>query len=106
LVIIRFQYKYILDLVPEDVQKKMPPPYHDLPATLLGRLAVDQHYKGQRLGEYLLMDALRIAFDASEYHIGSMALIAHPLIMMQKHSMPNTILSNWIPAICFCHCKP
>jgi predicted GNAT family N-acyltransferase len=67
------------DLVPEDVQKKMPPFYHELPATLLGRLAVDQNYKGQRLGEYLLMDALKVAFDASEKHVGSMALIVDPL---------------------------
>jgi predicted GNAT family N-acyltransferase len=67
------------ELVPEDVQKKMPPSYHDLPATLLGRLAVDQNYKGQRLGEYLLMDALKVALDASEKHIGSMALIVDPL---------------------------
>jgi predicted GNAT family N-acyltransferase len=67
------------DLVPEDVQRKMPPSYHDLPATLLGRLAVDQNYKGQRLGEYLLMDALRVAFETSQKHIGSMALIVDPL---------------------------
>ena len=67
------------DLVPEDVQKKMPPSYHDLPATLLGRLAVDQNYKGQRLGEYLLMDALKVALDVSEKHIGSIALIVDPL---------------------------
>ncbi|WCT14438.1 GNAT family N-acetyltransferase [Mucilaginibacter jinjuensis] len=67
------------DLVPEETQKKMPPSYHDLPATLLGRLAVDQNYKGQRLGEYLLMDALKKAFDTSEKHIGSMALIVDPL---------------------------
>lgn len=67
------------DLVPEGVQKKMPPSYHDLPATLLGRLAVDQNYKGQRLGEYLLMDALRVALETAENHVGSMALIVDPL---------------------------
>jgi predicted GNAT family N-acyltransferase len=67
------------ELVPDDVQRKMPPSYHDLPATLLGRLAVDQNYKGQRLGEYLLMDAFRMAFDTSEKHVGSMALIVDPL---------------------------
>jgi predicted GNAT family N-acyltransferase len=67
------------DLVPEAVQKKMPPAYHDLPATLMGRLAVDLHYKGQRLGEYLLMDALRVAYETSQKHIGSMALIVDPL---------------------------
>lgn len=67
------------DLVPQEVQKKMPPSYHDLPAALLGRLAIDQNYKGQRLGEHLLMDALQKAFETSEKHIGSMALIVDPL---------------------------
>lgn len=67
------------DLVPENIQKKLPPSYRDLPATLLGRLAVDQNYKGHRLGEYLLMDALKVAFDTSEKHVGSMALIVGPL---------------------------
>lgn len=67
------------DLVPDEVQKKMPPSYLDLPATLLGRLAVDQNYRGRRLGEYLLIDALKVAFDTSEKHVGSMALIVDPL---------------------------
>jgi ribosomal protein S18 acetylase RimI-like enzyme len=42
-------------------------------------MAVDQNYKGQRLGEYLLMDALRVAFHPSENHISSIALIVGPL---------------------------
>src|SRR4051794_29986736 len=37
-------------MLPEEVIKKLPPSYTDLPATLLGRLAVDNHYKGQGLG--------------------------------------------------------
>lgn len=34
------------------------PRYPQLPVTLIGRLAVDARVKRQRLGEYLLMDAL------------------------------------------------
>ena len=34
------------------------PPYRTLPAALIGRLAVDQRYRGQGLGKVLLLDAL------------------------------------------------
>ena len=43
---------------PEDLQKMLPR-YETLPAFLIGRLAVDERYKGQRLGERLLLDALQ-----------------------------------------------
>jgi GNAT superfamily N-acetyltransferase len=43
---------------PEDLQKKLPR-YETLPAFLIGRLAVDERYRGQRLGEKLLLDALQ-----------------------------------------------
>ena len=35
------------------------PRYPLIPATLLGRLAVDHRYQGQGIGEFLLVDALR-----------------------------------------------
>ena len=57
---------------PEDVRKL--PRYPHVPATLLGRLAVDGSARGQRLGEYLLMDALRRALVASR-EVGSVAVI-------------------------------
>ena len=41
----------------EEIIKKLPLSYKDLPATLLGRLAVDNRYQGQGLGELLLIDA-------------------------------------------------
>jgi len=66
------------DLLPEAIIKKLPPAYSDLPVTLLGRLAVDNSYKGQRLGELLLLDALKRCYDAS-VNIGSMAVIVDPL---------------------------
>ena len=43
--------------LPADQIKKLPR-YPVVPATLLGRLAVDLGYRGRRLGEFLLMDAL------------------------------------------------
>jgi predicted N-acetyltransferase YhbS len=66
------------DILPEAIIKNSPPAYSDLPVTLLGRLAVDNSYKGQRLGELLLLDALKRCYDAS-VNIGSMAVIVDPL---------------------------
>jgi predicted GNAT family N-acyltransferase len=45
----------LTDLSP-DLSRKLPR-YPILPATLMGRLAVDRRYRGQRLGELLLFDA-------------------------------------------------
>ena len=36
-----------------------------VPATLLGRLAIDRRFQGQGAGEYLLMDALHRSLQAS-----------------------------------------
>src|SRR5579864_6132071 len=46
--------------LPADVAKKLPR-YPLIPATLLGRLAVDRRYQGQGIGEFLLIDALHRA---------------------------------------------
>jgi ribosomal protein S18 acetylase RimI-like enzyme len=43
--------------VPEEMRRRFPA-YPMLPATLIGRLAVDRRYRGQRLGEALLSDAV------------------------------------------------
>jgi GNAT superfamily N-acetyltransferase len=59
--------------LPEEITKRLPR-YSALPAMLIGRLAVDQHYRGQRLGEYLLVDALRRCFKLSE-EIAAMAVL-------------------------------
>lgn len=63
----------------EEVIKKLPPSYIDLPATLLGRLAVDTNYKGQRLGELLLIDALKRSYDTSVNSVGSMTIVVDPI---------------------------
>ncbi len=46
-----------IDELPTEIVKKLPK-YPDVPATLLGRLAVDQNFRKKGLGEVLLMDAL------------------------------------------------
>ena len=67
-----------LAIVPEEIRKKMPASYTNLPTTLLGRLAVDTRFRRQGLGELLLMDALQRCYDLSE-QIGSMSVIVDPL---------------------------
>ena len=58
---------------PEDLAKKLPK-YPVVPATLLGRLAVDTRLRGTGAGEHLLMDALRIALEASR-EVASVAVV-------------------------------
>lgn len=67
------------DLVPPAVQKKMPPSYTSLPTTLLGRLAVDQRFQGQGVGEHLLLDALKRSYDVAATDVGSIAVVVDPL---------------------------
>jgi len=45
----------------ETVKKLRLPRYPELPATLIGRLARDVRFRGQGVGEFLLMDALKRA---------------------------------------------
>lgn len=56
---------------PAEVTRKLPR-YPLVPATLLGRLAVDQRYQGRGYGRFLLADAL---FRAVRSEIASFALI-------------------------------
>lgn len=48
--------------------------YRVYPATLIGRLAVDHRYQGERLGGRLLMDALARALDTSR-EVASVAVV-------------------------------
>jgi GNAT superfamily N-acetyltransferase len=59
--------------LPPDMAKKLPR-YPLIPATLLGRLAVDQRYQGQGIGEFLLMDALHRALVQS-FEIAAAAVV-------------------------------
>ncbi len=58
---------------PEDVVRKLPR-YPVVPATLLGRLAIDKSRRGKEMGEHLLTDALRRALVASR-QVASVAVI-------------------------------
>lgn len=49
----------IFQSLPESLQKRVP--RYPLPAMRIGRLAVDKKFKGQGIGEFLLMDALALA---------------------------------------------
>jgi GNAT superfamily N-acetyltransferase len=56
---------------PADITRKLPR-YPLVPATLLGRLAVDQNYQGRGYGRFLLADAL---YRAAWSEIASFAVI-------------------------------
>lgn len=58
------QFAIALDVVPPEIARKLPK-YSTIPATLLGRLAVSKEHRGQKLGELLLMDALKRSLDSS-----------------------------------------
>ena len=49
-----------LDQFPPEINRKLPR-YPLVPATLLGRLAVDARYREKGLGEFLLLDAMTVA---------------------------------------------
>lgn len=66
--------------LPEKIVKKLPR-YPTLPATLLGRLAIDQKHQGKNLGELLLIDALQRSLDVSN-KIASVAV----LVESKNHS--------------------
>jgi GNAT superfamily N-acetyltransferase len=50
--------------LPDETARKLPK-YPHVPATLLGRLAIDSRYQGKGYGELLIMDALRRSLQAT-----------------------------------------
>lgn len=67
------QFAIELEKVPDDAAKKLPK-YPMVSVTLLGRLAVATAYRGQKLGELLLMDALKRSLDLSQ-QVASAAVV-------------------------------
>lgn len=59
--------------LPADLMKRLPR-YGQLPVTLLGRLAVDRSARGQGVGEFLLVDAMRRSLEAAQ-QIAAMAVV-------------------------------
>lgn len=63
----------------DELIKKLPLSYQHLPVTLLGRLARDAKFKGQDIGNLLLIDALKKSYDVSVNTIASMAIVVDPI---------------------------
>ena len=81
-----------LGALPEDVIRKLPA-YPIVPTTLLGRLAVDQRHRGQGIGEFLLMDALRRAYIQSS----QIAAVAVVVDAIDAHAAQFYDHFNFIP---------
>ena len=62
--------------LPEATLKKLPR-YSEFPATLLGRLARDLGFKGQRVGDRLMASVLNRAVAASQ-EVASWAIVTDP----------------------------
>ncbi|MFM1771573.1 MAG: hypothetical protein RLZZ71_715 [Bacteroidota bacterium] len=71
-------YSINADAIPNSLKVNAPRNYSRLPVTLLGRLAIDVKFQGKGLGEFVLMNALERAFDAS-IEIASLAVIVDPV---------------------------
>lgn len=66
------------EIIPEEYKKKLPKSYSSIPATLLGRLAIDSRFQGKGIGKLLLIDALKRSYEISKT-IGSFAVVVDPL---------------------------
>lgn len=66
----------IRTVLPDAMLKKLPR-YPELPATLLGRLARDLGFKGQRIGDRLMVSMIQRAVQASR-EVASLAIITDP----------------------------
>jgi predicted GNAT family N-acyltransferase len=60
--------------LPPEVARQLPR-YDNLPATLLGRLAVDLAYRGEGWGEFLLFDALERSHGLAKTGSGAIAVL-------------------------------
>jgi GNAT superfamily N-acetyltransferase len=66
-------YGILLADLPSEITKRLPK-YPVLPATLLGRLAVSRERQRQKLGQFMLMDALRRSWE-NTHRIGSIGVV-------------------------------
>jgi GNAT superfamily N-acetyltransferase len=63
--------------LPSDIVRKLPK-YPLLPATLLGRFAIDKEYQGRQLARFLLMDALYRSWKNAD-EIASIGVVAEAI---------------------------
>lgn len=66
------------ELIPETIKSKLPKSYTDIPVILVGRLARDKKFKGEGIGESLLLDAFKRCYDVT-LNLGCMAVIVDPI---------------------------
>jgi len=67
-----------LSSFPEQIRKKLPGSYVSIPATLLGRLAIDKSCQGKGIGKILLIDALKRSYEILK-EMGSFAVVVDPI---------------------------
>jgi len=67
-----------LEELPEELVKKLPAAYADIPTILLGRLAMGKAHQGKGLGQYLLIQALNQCAGLSE-RMGILAVMVDPI---------------------------
>jgi GNAT superfamily N-acetyltransferase len=84
---------------PEDLAKRLPR-YPLVPATLLGRLAIDRRYHGQGWGSFLFLDAL---YRCSRSEVASFAVIVDGSMTRLATTMCITAFCRYRirPAACF-----
>ena len=63
--------------LPRDIAEKLPK-YPLIPATLLGRLAVNKEHQGQKLGQLVLMDALQRSWR-NTLEVASVGVVAEAI---------------------------
>ncbi len=66
------------DDFPQEITQKLPPSYFNLPTILLGRLAIDEKFKGNGYGELILIDALNRCVEISQ-NLGTLAIVVDPI---------------------------
>ena len=76
-------------MVPPEIAKKLPR-YPLIPATLLGRLAVDERHHGEGIGEFLFMDALH----RSQGQSGPIAAVAVVVEAIDEQAERFTSISD------------
>jgi predicted GNAT family N-acyltransferase len=77
------QYAVDLARLPREIASKLPK-YPEVPATLLGRLALSEGFRGQKLGEFVLLDALHRSWVQSE-QVASRAVIVDAKDQSARH---------------------
>lgn len=79
-------------MLPENYTKKLPC-YPYLPATLIGRLAIDLKYQKKKIGEFLLMDALYKSYKSG---IAAFAVIVDAKNIEAKNFYKNYEFNEFI----------